>query len=246
MARFFVGDIHGCLWKLNALIEKMQLVSGDRIIFGGDYVDRGPNSCGVIDRLIELSKVYDCVFLKGNHDDEFEKSIEEVDSGQGEWSPNYFGLWNHGLDKTIYSYRNAGKNPNCHLDWLKSLKYFHVEDEMLFVHAGIDRHRNVGDQSKEALIWDRDFVVLAYAYEHVGMPGFNPLSRQFAIRGGYKKVFLGHTPTMNLRKSEKLPIFMPNSGVVACDTGCGKYPDALLCAVNIDTNEIITNKKRKF
>ena len=63
-----IGDIHGEITKLNNLIEKLTLQNNDKLIFLGDYIDRGQGSKQVVDKLIELSKSYECEFLMGNHE----------------------------------------------------------------------------------------------------------------------------------------------------------------------------------
>jgi predicted MPP superfamily phosphohydrolase len=72
MRCYVIGDIHGCLDELRYLIEGLPLETGDRLVFLGDYIDRGPNSNGVVSYLLELKKygpALDLVFLKGNHED---------------------------------------------------------------------------------------------------------------------------------------------------------------------------------
>lgn len=64
-----IGDIHGEVGKLNSLIDKLDLQKQDRVIFLGDYIDRGKHSKEVIERILNLSKEIECVFLKGNHED---------------------------------------------------------------------------------------------------------------------------------------------------------------------------------
>src|SRR5215510_12710752 len=74
MKSFVIGDIHGCERELRCLIDKLPLAQGDRLVFLGDYIDRGPNSCGVVSYLIELPKQLssiEFIFLKGNHEDMF-------------------------------------------------------------------------------------------------------------------------------------------------------------------------------
>ena len=69
MRKFAVGDIHGCLHLLKKLIDIIQPTNEDTIIFLGDYIDRGPDSKGVIDFLIDLKDKTNCIFLIGNHED---------------------------------------------------------------------------------------------------------------------------------------------------------------------------------
>jgi len=65
---YAVGDIHGEREKLDALLGRLPLRSGDRFVFTGDYIDRGPDAFGVVDRLLKLSTEFPCLFLMGNHE----------------------------------------------------------------------------------------------------------------------------------------------------------------------------------
>lgn len=64
-----IGDIHGCRGKLSKILTHLQLNAQDKVIFLGDYIDRGPDSAGVISDLIRFSQTVSCVFLRGNHED---------------------------------------------------------------------------------------------------------------------------------------------------------------------------------
>ena len=55
-----IGDIHGEIEKLNSLLDKLKLQTGDKVIFLGDYIDRGLNSKAVIERVLDLSKKIVC------------------------------------------------------------------------------------------------------------------------------------------------------------------------------------------
>ena len=63
-----IGDIHGCLNSLKALLEFVQPVASDKVIMLGDYVDRGPDSKGAIDYLIDWPWDAKLILLKGNHE----------------------------------------------------------------------------------------------------------------------------------------------------------------------------------
>lgn len=68
MRTLAIGDIHGCLTALDTLLETLQPRADDLLITLGDYVDRGPDSRGVLDRLIELGQRCRHVAIRGNHD----------------------------------------------------------------------------------------------------------------------------------------------------------------------------------
>ena len=63
-----ITDIHGELEKLENLFSKLDIRKEDKFIFMGDYIDRGPNSKGVVDRVIEQSNYNECVYLIGSHE----------------------------------------------------------------------------------------------------------------------------------------------------------------------------------
>ncbi len=67
---FAIGDVHGCLHELKNLVEqKLKLRTDDKLVLLGDYIDRGPDSKGVIDYIMTLQKKgFDVVPLKGNHE----------------------------------------------------------------------------------------------------------------------------------------------------------------------------------
>jgi len=162
---YAVGDIHGERTKLEALLGQLPLLPDDRLVFLGDYVDRGPESRGVVERLIALSRERDCVFLLGNHESMFLDFLG--------WSgPAYFGgdafLLNGG-DRTLASYgyfddREAPFHlPPEHEKFYRELRMFHLEGDYLFVHAGIgqrllgetDVHYVLRRMRPEELLWSR-------------------------------------------------------------------------------------------
>lgn len=71
MTTYFIGDVHGCLDQLEEILAQIDLQS-NKLVFLGDYVDRGPNSSGVISHLLKLqhSMGERVAFLTGNHDQE--------------------------------------------------------------------------------------------------------------------------------------------------------------------------------
>src|SRR5438128_1319674 len=68
MRTLAIGDIHGCLRAFDALLEEVDPQPGDVLVILGDYVDRGPDSKGVLDRMLALGERCRCLPLKGNHE----------------------------------------------------------------------------------------------------------------------------------------------------------------------------------
>ena len=69
MRYIIIGDVHGMLVELQALIEKVELRPDDCIVFVGDLVDKGPSPEGVVRYVKALSEDYDVVVVEGNHEE---------------------------------------------------------------------------------------------------------------------------------------------------------------------------------
>jgi len=162
------------------MIESLPLAASDRLVFLGDYVDRGYDSKGVVGYLLELKNnaPQEIVFLKGNHEDMFLSYLG---------FPGHHGdmfLYNGG-EATLRSYGCSARKdskekilaaiPASHLEFLKTLKAYYVMDSFLCVHAGINPSRTLEEQSEEELFWIRD--------EFIFKPHFLPYT-----------VLFGHTP----------------------------------------------------
>ncbi len=65
---FAIGDVHGCLRQLDAILDALAPLQSDRIIFVGDLIDRGPDSAGVIKRVLQLRKSHSIAVIRGNHE----------------------------------------------------------------------------------------------------------------------------------------------------------------------------------
>ena len=158
---YAIGDVHGeasRLQQLHALIfERHDLMyrgQGLQIVHLGDYVDRGPDSAGVIKALMALEQRGDvaCINLRGNHEAMMLSGLADATPGSRvNWLEN-------GGDKTLASYHARGDDgvPDRHLKWLKTLPLIHVEAarKLVFVHAGIDPDR-YPEEPEEVYMWTR-------------------------------------------------------------------------------------------
>lgn len=187
---FAIGDIHGCLDKLEDLISVMHPGPRDRLVFLGDYVDRGTSVVEVINFLIDLAGRYDCIFLRGNHEDMFLSFLE--------FGSNQTVFFANGGRKTVESYVGPGRFisgdqvarvlPDAHRDFYSRLKWHHRDELYLYVHAGIRPQVALADQDRQDLIWIRD--------EFISSPTGIP-----------QKVIFGHTPFARpLVKPDKIGI----------------------------------------
>jgi len=192
MGLIAIGDIHGCPQSLDALLARIDPSPDDHLLFVGDYIDRGPNSKAVIDRLLDLREDVPCTFLRGNHE---AMMIEYLDSGA-------FSLWRmNGGVSTLQSYLTEDdsseiKIPAPHVEFVRETKLCHETDDYLFVHAGLEAgltiEENLENPDEEVLLWEREHLNASeVAWE--------------------KPVVCGHTPRPEPINRENL---------ILIDTGC--------------------------
>lgn len=145
---FAIGDIHGCLTALERLLDEINPQPEDLVVTLGDYIDRGPNSSGVISRLIELGSQTRLVGIMGNHE---QMMLDVVRHGD----PHHAWLRYGGVE-TLDSYGFSGDLdflPPEHQRFFDSLgDYFEVED-YLFTHAAYDPELPLDQQPEEMLRW---------------------------------------------------------------------------------------------
>ena len=191
---YAVGDIHGELEKLEELLESLPLRKGDRLVFLGDYVDRGPDSFGVVERLVALQRDWPCVFLLGNHESMFLDFLGFRDEA-------YFGgdaFLVNGGDRTLAGYgyfdrenpdRESFRLPKPHEDFMKGLQLWHRDGDYLFLHAGLGREQlRCGDldyalrQARvEELLWTRTSCELPNDLQTTIVYGHTP-AEDFGVR----------------------------------------------------------------
>lgn len=132
---YVIGDVHGCAEELKILLHQLPLDQESTLLFLGDYVDRGPNSRGVIDTVLNISELYKVIALKGNHEWLLEQYLKNPADPAA--SSNFIL---NGGSSTLASYSSDGTTyeiPGTHLAFLKSLRYFYTTDTHFFVHAGV-------------------------------------------------------------------------------------------------------------
>jgi serine/threonine protein phosphatase 1 len=165
---FVVGDIHGCVKKLEMVLSQIEIDKRrDTLIFLGDYIDRGPDSWEVVERLLllekELSRV---VFLKGNHeqlllDYLFQQEREAFLANGGQMTiRSYLAAAARGGGRKNNQAGRQGKRnlslPESHLQFFLSLKSYYETEDFLFVHAGLRPGIPPHEQENIDLCWIRD------------------------------------------------------------------------------------------
>ncbi len=202
---YAIGDVHGRRDLLEELVDRLQAHAAQAdaaqnvLILLGDYVDRGKDSKGVIDDLLDLDLPgWQTVFLRGNHD---QAILDFLNDAQ------LYRAWrSYGAAETLLSYgvtpprfendaviakardEFAQKLPPRHLEFISNLKYLHIEGDYLFVHAGVRPGIPFEQQAVEDMLGIRD--------------DFLQSQRSFG-----KVVVHGHTPSENpVRRANRIGI----------------------------------------
>ena len=190
---YAIGDIHGELGLLKHLHE-LVLDDASRIpvprnvvVYLGDYVDRGPDSAGVIERILsEPLQDFETIYLKGNHEDLLLHFLTDA-SVASVWLPNggadtleSYGIAAHSFvsepsELTALQEAFNGKLPASHLAFFEGLSSSHVEGNYAFVRAGILPGLSLAQQNPADLMWIRDeFLYSDEDYGYVVVHGHTP------------------------------------------------------------------------
>ncbi len=148
MARLIgISDIHGEYEKLCRVLEKVSPQKEDTLVFMGDYIDRGTKSKEVVDKIIEMQNVCNCVYLIGSH--EYALLHANTDDYY------HYLFWNYGGDRTADSYGGFDNIFKIHGDFFKNLKFYYLTDKYLFVHAGINPKYSLEEQDEVDMVYIR-------------------------------------------------------------------------------------------
>jgi serine/threonine protein phosphatase 1 len=171
---YAIGDIHGQKALLDHALALIESDGGReaRIVFLGDYIDRGPDSRGVIETLINgKAEGRDWITLRGNHDTYLPRFF---DAGEAYTSKGHPDLpwWAKRLggDATLASYgieiegktdteilkETRAKVPPAHRDFLAACPLYHCEPGLIFVHAGLRPGMPLEEQAHDDLMWIRE------------------------------------------------------------------------------------------
>jgi serine/threonine protein phosphatase 1 len=188
-----IGDVHGCVHALDALLEAILPTHDDTLVFLGDLVDQGRDSRDVLDRVITLQHLCHVVLIKGNHE-EMMLAARENEAALRYWEVC-------GGIATLSSYRYGGKLadiPPVHWALLDSgLPYYETAD-FIFTHANYLADVPMSEQPEHQLRWS----LLEADEAHPHFSG--------------KPVFVGHTEQRNCE-------ILDLGFVVCIDTACWRH-----------------------
>lgn len=195
---FAIGDIHGCDDLLAALIgEVLGSVEPNEepplLVFLGDYVDRGPDSRGVIERLIQLrAQMPNTRFLCGNHEEAMLRFLQDLEGGMvwstygGKATMRSYGVEPPADDNDLDAWRVAHDLlvkavPESHKRFLWGLEDSVELGDYLFVHAGVRPDRPLNAQSTRDLRWIREpFLSDTRRLDKVVVHGHTPAHDPYA------------------------------------------------------------------
>jgi serine/threonine protein phosphatase 1 len=208
-----IGDVHGCSRALEAMLTAIAPEPDDLIVALGDYVNRGPDTQGVIEQMITLEKQCTLVPLLGNHD----QMLLDARAGL----PQAFSLWMRmGGGPTLSSYgaspgsvtgSEMARIPDEHAAFLKRCRHYHETDSHIFVHAKYTPDLPMNRQPAWLLRWES---------LGAGIPGPH-------VSG--KPVIAGHS-------SQKTGEILDLGHLVCIDTYC--HGGGWLTALDVHTRQV--------
>lgn len=197
-----IGDIHGHLDALKRLKREFSYNPIEhQLIYLGDYIDRGPNSCEVVSEVMRECLEEDAIALLGNHE---RVMLNALTTEPNKNTINDRLLWlRNGGQETLDSYEKNGKVVmKSHMEYFEGLPLYIENDEYFFVHAGVNPTRKIEDQTEKDFLWIRQVFLDA-----------SDLSKATS-----KIVIFGHSPTIAFTGRAEIFIAKDRIGV---DTGAG-------------------------
>ncbi len=223
MKTLVIGDIHSGFLALKQLLLRIEPKEDDTIIFLGDYVDGWSDAVETVSFLIDLSKVYNCIFLRGNHDELVYNWLLK-----GEDKPMWLA---HGGEASKSSYQGRNKELlEEHMNFYENLQNYYLDRKnRLFVHAGFTNLKGVHyEYFPKMFYWDRTLWELALALDSSIGPGHHLYPARLK---NYSEIYIGHTPLTRINRIEPYCA----AKVWNLDTGAAfKGP---LSAMDVETKE---------
>lgn len=189
MNTWIIPDIHGYVKALEGLLSQIQPSKSDLLIFLGDYIDRGPDSKGVIDKVMQLQEDgYQIVALRGNHESYMlEAYYQALNMGGGFFqkkNQKQKAWFEHGGKEALKSFgvKDLRKVPQKYIQWMEKTSLYYQTSEYIIVHAGLNFTLENPFEDEHAMLWIKDFEVDP---QKIGgrrvIHGHTPVSHEFMV-----------------------------------------------------------------
>ena len=214
--RFAISDIHGCAATFETLLERINVQAEDELFLLGDFIDRGPGSKEVIDRVWALTAAGVKVrCLRGNHEQMLLDAATQTNGLR-------VFVFNGGQE-TMASFGVSRPQdiPDAYLEWMDALPLYLETPGYLMVHAGIDFRSEAPLEDEAALLWLREW--------------YDRIDREWLDD---RIVIHGHTPRPSyllrrqVERLELIPAVNIDAGCVFTYQGLGH-----LCAFDLDARQ---------
>ena len=224
-----VGDIHGAWDKFKSMYDKVKFnPEKDRMIFLGDYLDRGDNPVAVMDFILEHKDTMGMKFLKGNHEQMFWEGYYSLpEESKSKWVKSAREIWfDNGGRITVEKLRESGRMDELNREWIRFIEKLPLCAEMTvagktfwFMHADCEPMLPLVEQIPHVLLWGRS------------------LAKYPELNQGETVIVIGHTPVQYLGYGAK-PQWLNNGRVVLMDTGSSTHADGRVSCADLLSGEI--------
>ncbi len=166
--RWVIPDIHGHSKTLRALVDDLiKPRRYDELYFLGDYIDRGPDSKGVIDYIRSLQQdEYRVTALRGNHEEVLLDLYDAQMRSRNAWWFNFGDKKNQAWTAmggkaalTSFGAASVSDIPATYIDWIRSLGHYVLLDDFVLVHAGLNFKNEDPFQDKLSMLWLREYDI---------------------------------------------------------------------------------------
>lgn len=216
--RYAIADIHGCSKTFEKLLLLSSLKKSDTLYLLGDYVDRGPDSCGVLTLVMGLMESgYDVRPLRGNHEEMMLCTYKQDHGSRSEWwTDSWLSEWGIDVIKS-FGVKDLSEIPDRYWKFLDSLPLVEETDDYILVHASLDATKNdpVRETDSYTMLWDNSW-------------------HKDGIRG--KTLVTGHV----VNSITKIQLSIETSHILLDNGCCLPYENGLgnLVMLNLDTREL--------
>lgn len=225
MREFVMTDIHGCRLTFQAMLRKINFGKTDKLFLLGDYIDRGPDSKGVIDDIMQMQESgFEVFCIRGNHEAAMSAARQSLSEAVPWWT------WG-GKETTasfgLHSLISIDNIEEKYWQWLDNLPFYMLHENYIMVHAGLNFQTDDPLADRENLLWIRDWYT-DVDYDYLG--------DRFVLHG--------HTPREQ-SFIQKQAAVMEQTRYLDLDCGC--YDDGAgkgqLCAFELKSRQLYFTKR---